>query len=62
MNKLRLQIEELSVVSFPTVEGESGRGTVQAHDSYWWTAGVYSCVNCTRSCPDAPGTEAGNGA
>ena len=61
MKKLRLQIEELAVDSFPTVQGESGRGTVQAHDS-WFTAGVYSCVNCSRSCPDAPGTESGGGA
>lgn len=62
MNKLRLRIEELAVDSFPTVAGESGRGTVRAHDSYWWTAGVYTCANCSRSCPDAPGTELGDGA
>ena len=62
MKKLRLQIEELAIDSFPTVGEESGRATVRAYDSYWFTAGVYTCVNCSRSCPDAPGPEAEGGA
>ena len=57
MKKLRLDVEELSVVSFPTAPAQEARGTVQAHvltpkcvvtsgvDSCWCTE--YNTCDCT---------------
>jgi hypothetical protein len=55
MNKLRLQVEELAVESFPTSDAEGLLGTVQAHDMAP-TPPYYTCPPKTRLtiCPCTP--------
>jgi hypothetical protein len=54
MKKLTLDVEELSVESFPTAAPQADRGTVEAHvitPKCVVTGGVDSCWCTERSCP-----------
>jgi hypothetical protein len=55
MNKLKLQVEKLTVESFPTSNAEGQLGTVQAHDMVP-TPPYYTCPAGTRLtiCPCTP--------
>ena len=64
MKKLRLDIEELTVESFPTASTDEERGTVRAHDATEGCKVTESCTNCTYDdtlcgltwqCTNAPG-------
>lgn len=46
MKKLALDLDDLAVESFATLEREGTRGTVRAHCSEWGT-----CDSCAGSCP-----------
>jgi hypothetical protein len=45
MKKLKLEIDALAVVSFPTAPSTDARGTVQAHGGT-----TFGCVHDTRDC------------
>jgi hypothetical protein len=54
MKKLKLDVEELSVVSFPTAPAREVRGTVDGHvitPKCVVTSGVDSCWCTEMSCP-----------
>ena len=40
MKKLKLDLEDLTIASFVTGEGLSGRGTIQGHSAGWLCQGV----------------------
>ncbi len=48
MKRLKLEIDALAVVSFPTAPAAEVRGTVQAHAST-----LPGCIDATRLCTDA---------
>ena len=54
MKKIRLDVEALSVDSFPTAAPKGDRGTVEAHvitPKCVVTGSVDSCWGTERSCP-----------
>lgn len=56
MQKLKLDLDDLTVKSFETVEDAAGRGTVQGHDvptATWCAANSYPswCPNTLCTCP-----------
>jgi hypothetical protein len=54
MEKLKLEVEAVSVVSFPTAPTQEARGTVQAHvltPRCLVTGGVDSCWCTEMNCP-----------
>jgi hypothetical protein len=59
--KIRLEVDELDVQSFPTVDGPlAGRGTVKAHESdtyaEWNTQCYEERTNLGITCDCTPGT------
>ncbi|HEX6749994.1 MAG TPA: hypothetical protein VF092_22060 [Longimicrobium sp.] len=54
MKKLKLDVGELCVESFPVHEGEALRGTVAAAATIFGTNGCYTCdaSRCIATCPN----------
>ena len=55
MRKIRLDVEDLVVESFGTVDGNGGKGTVRGHDFTQLQGCVGSadsnCATCLEGCP-----------
>jgi hypothetical protein len=57
MKKLKLQMDELAVDSFPTAEVEADAGTVEAREALnpsiypYCTHGTYPCKTSLSMCP-----------
>jgi hypothetical protein len=47
MEKLKLELDDLTVTSFDTSDTDEGRGTVEAHDPTRHTG----CPTCDTLCP-----------